>query len=194
MPTLFPTPQEAAQQRADGGFFQGFVHNLLTHGLGLGSVAYNLINTGVHDVMGTQGQYGPATTIPGKVLSLFSGNSRNAPRALPVNGIGPVQYDSPPSPTGEVPGDAYDPNNPANYVFPDGGNGSAPSYNPSMAHNPAVSPVMRGVGGFGGGLQGGFAGGNFGGGAMGYSQGVFGGYGGGSPLQRSQALRNEKLY
>jgi hypothetical protein len=182
MPTLFPTPQEAAQTRADGGFLQGFVHNLLTHGLGLGSAVYNLGNTAAHIIEGTQGQYGPSPTLAGKISQIFTG--RNYDPNQPANtqldksdpdynnpnyiGLGdPVGNSSGTGTNIPVPQSDYLTPGPVYTVTPHGGGGSG--FAPGIASMPGINPAIGS-----------------------YAQGTFGGYGGASNLQWLQAQRTDR--
>lgn len=120
-----PTPQQAAYARANQGFLGKVGHTLLTRTPYIGP-AYNIGGTIAHMMNGTAGQYGPATTLLGRLLSAFSSNPTNAPRATLANPMGPVQPGYEANPQGPV--DPSDPNNPLNQ----------PALPPSAVQGPAA--------------------------------------------------------
>ena len=143
----------------------------------IGGIAGNIIGAGLGSLV-LPGLGGILGGLAGRGLGSLADNGLGA-LFRGINLLGQRQFSSPP--TGQSSG---------------GPNLSALAslFAPSGTPAATTVPVLKGAGGFGGGGVGGFASGNGDlGGSMGYSQGVFGGYGGGSPLQRAQALREERL-
>ena len=87
MPFPFPTPQEASDARANANFFSRAGSTLLHNApYGIGPL-YNILSTVSHLAQGTAGQYGPPTSLVGRILNLF--NTQTAPP--PSTGVGGLQ-------------------------------------------------------------------------------------------------------
>lgn len=98
---------------------------------------YNAGSTIAHLIAGTAGQYGPATTPIGRLLSFFSSNRTNAPAATAVTPNFPTVGGVPGAPQGPgfMQNDPTDPNNPGAYAL------NPPGAPQSTGNNPAQGGI-----------------------------------------------------